>query len=167
MGELWSNFGEFDSAEEINKAAEGLKNEGDKENLLKLAEENGIDRLDAQDYINGDLPELTGVIDAALGKLKKEAEAAGLPEDSLINDWIGYIRSLASEDAEAARNIRKKGKKLTGCIGAVMEEAFMNQWTVPNDLKKAAGITAGKVTFGIPGMAKVKEIIKDYYGGGK
>ena len=31
------------SAEEINRTAEGLKNEGDEENLLKLARENGID----------------------------------------------------------------------------------------------------------------------------
>ena len=165
MGELWSSFGEFDSAEEINKAAEGLKNEGDRESLFKLAEENGIDRFDAEDYLNGDMPELTGVIDAALGKLSVESAAASLPKDCLLYDWISYIRSLAGEDMEMARNIRRKGRSLVGCIGEVMKEAFMNQWAVPDDIRKAAGISTGKVTFGIPGTAKVKEIIKEYYGG--
>ena len=39
-------FGEFDSAEELNKAAEGFKNEGDLESLYALAEENGISKED-------------------------------------------------------------------------------------------------------------------------
>lgn len=43
---MFDKFGEFDSAEELNKAAEGLKEEGDKESLIELAKENGIDPED-------------------------------------------------------------------------------------------------------------------------
>ena len=39
---MFERFGEFDSAEELNLTAEGLKTEGDMESLLVLAEENGI-----------------------------------------------------------------------------------------------------------------------------
>ena len=42
---MFERFGEFDSAEEINLTAEGLKTEGDMESLLVLAEENGIERI--------------------------------------------------------------------------------------------------------------------------
>lgn len=47
---MFDKFGEFDSAEELNKAAEGLKEEGDKESLIELAKENGIDPEDTEDY---------------------------------------------------------------------------------------------------------------------
>ena len=40
---MWDKFGEFDSAEELNRAAAAQKAEGDREALIMLAEENGID----------------------------------------------------------------------------------------------------------------------------
>ena len=46
---MFDKFGEFDSAEEINKAAAGL----DETELKKLAEENGLDEDDAMDYCGG------------------------------------------------------------------------------------------------------------------
>lgn len=36
-----------------------------------------------------------------------------------------------------------------------------------SEWKKAAGVSAGKVTLGIPGMARAKKIITDYYMGGE
>lgn len=41
---MFDKFGEFDSFEEINKAAAGQKEEGDEAALKDLAKENGIDR---------------------------------------------------------------------------------------------------------------------------
>ena len=49
---LFERFGEFDSVEELNMTAEGLKEEGDLESLKVLAEENGLDAADAEDYAN-------------------------------------------------------------------------------------------------------------------
>lgn len=63
---MFDKFGEFDSAEEINKAAAGL----DETELKKLAEENGLDEDDAMDYCGGLIKELATPMTAALGKLK-------------------------------------------------------------------------------------------------
>ena len=45
---MFEKFGEFDSYEEINRAAEAQKAEGDTEAILALAKENGLDEEDAQ-----------------------------------------------------------------------------------------------------------------------
>lgn len=67
---LFEKFGEFDSAEELNRAAAAQLAEGDIDAIYGIAEENGIDREDAEDYIDGAAPELCTPIMAALGKLK-------------------------------------------------------------------------------------------------
>ena len=64
-----------------------------------------------------------------------------------------------------ARQVRKKGKSLKGCIAALLTWSFKNQQPVSKDILKAAGASAGKVTLGIPGMARAKQIITDYYMG--
>ena len=42
---MFDRFGEFDSYEEINEAAEGLFNEGDLESLRLMAAENGLESV--------------------------------------------------------------------------------------------------------------------------
>ena len=69
---MFDKFGEFDSCEELNMAAEGLKTKGDIENLHKLAEENGLDIEDTDDYIDGVTTELTTPAIAASGKIRLE-----------------------------------------------------------------------------------------------
>ena len=66
---LYEKFGEFDSAEEINAAADGQKTEGDTDAIFAIAQENGLDREDAKDFIDGVTPELCSMLSAALGKL--------------------------------------------------------------------------------------------------
>ena len=68
---MFEKFGEFDSAEELNKAAKGFKDEEDEENLYKLAEENGIDKEDAEDYWDGETDELASETMAAVGRIKR------------------------------------------------------------------------------------------------
>ena len=44
--------------------------------------------------------------------------------------------------------------------------AYTSARTLANkEIVKAAGVTAGKVTLGIPGMGRAKKIIMDYYMG--
>ena len=45
---MFDLFGEFDSAEELNLAAAGQREQGDREALISLAKENGIDQEDAR-----------------------------------------------------------------------------------------------------------------------
>lgn len=162
---MFDLFGEFDSAEELNLAAAGQREQGDREALLSLAKENGIDQEDAEDYMNGMMDELVNPLMAAYGKLS--VETAAIQPYEILNDWMNYIRIQCQENEEMARAVRKKGKSLKGCLGEILKWSFKNAKPVDADIIKAAGISAGKVTLGIPGIGTAKKIIKEYYLGGK
>ena len=115
---LFEKFGEFDSAEELNRAAAAQLAEGDIDAIYGIAEENGIDREDAEDYIDGAAPELCTPIMAALGKLK--VEAAELEPQEIMEDWLTYIRIQCAEHPETAEAVRKKEKSLRGCIAKLL-----------------------------------------------
>lgn len=164
---MYEKFGEFDSWEEINKAAEGQKEEGDMEALKELAKENGIDIEDAEDYIDGVIPELCTPLIAALGKLKieKEEYKKHNKEKNIIDDWISYIENLVSTNDDFALQIRKKGKSIKGCIGALLKYSYDHQVNVGKDITKESSIIGPRVTMGIPCMQQAHKIIKEYYGG--
>lgn len=158
---MFEIFGEMDSAEEINRTAEGLKKEGDGENLMKLAGENGIDAAFAQMYYDGETESLCDVATAAIGKI--EAEAAELKPAEIIADWTEYIKTQSIDNGELARAVRRKGKSLKGCIGHLLAWSFRERYEVDKDIIKAAGITGTTVEMGIPGMGRAKKLIKEYY----
>jgi hypothetical protein len=158
---MFERFGEFDSAQELNKAAEGLKNEGDLESLIILATENGLDKEDAEDYMNGDVDELATPCMAALGKIKVESEE--LQPQEIMVDWVEYIKAQCVEKQEVSEAVRKSGKTLKGCIAKLLGWSFKNCYRIPDDISMAAGIRAANVKLGIPGMARAKKIIDDYY----
>ncbi len=158
---MFEKFGEFNSYNEINELAENLFNEGDIESIRTLAEENGLPGEAVDLYINGELPVLCDPMAAALGKL--EVEAAALKPKEIMSDWLEYIKGQCMENEILAFQARKKGKSLKGCIAALLSWSFKNQQAVDKDIIKEAGVSAGKVTLGIPGMARAKKIITDYY----
>lgn len=162
---MFDKFGEFDSAEELNRAAEGLKAEGDMTGLIELAEENGLDKADAEDYMDDMIPELANKLLAALGKIK--IERAELKPVDIMEDWVSYIELCAGESDEMAVAVRRKGKTLKGCIAELLKWSFKNQHPVDKEILTAAGVNAGRVTLGIPGMGTAKRIIREYYLGGK
>lgn len=47
-------FGIFNTVEELNRAAAAQKAEGDLEALIGLATENGLEKEDAEDYMDSD-----------------------------------------------------------------------------------------------------------------
>ena len=157
---MFENFGEFDSAAEINRAAAAQRAEGDDEAVLAIAEENGIDREDAMDYINGDVDELASPLMAAYGKL--EVERKVLEPYEIMEDWLQYIRIRCAEEPRMALAVRRKGKSLKGCIAAILMWSMKHQRPVDKEILKAVGITY-RVTLGIPGMGRVKQIITEYY----
>ena len=161
---MFDKFGEFNSWEEINKAAEGQKAEGDEEALLILAKENGIDKEDAEDYFDGVIQELCTPLTAAFGKLDVENE--DLKPKDIMDDWYKYIMTLVAADEQMAIAVRKKGKSLKGCIAKLLKWSFEHQQKVDKDILQAAGVSASKVTIGIPGMGTAHKIIKEYYLGG-
>lgn len=158
---MYEIFGEMDSAEEINTAAEGLKNEGDKENLYKLAEENGIDRAFADMYLDGTTEVLCcDAATAALGKIDVEEEV--LQPVEIFADWVEYIKTLCSDDEAFARAVRRKDRSLDGCIAHIMKWAYENMYDIPDRIKQMAGISR-QVKEGIPGERTKRRLIKEYY----
>lgn len=157
---MFEKFGEFDSAEELNRAAAAQLKEGDIEAVYAIAAENGIDREDAEDYVDGLAEELCSPLMAAYGKLKVEQKE--LQPYEIMEDWAGYIRLSCQEDAAMAAAVRRKGKSLKGCLASLLGWSLKNAKPVDGDVLKACGISQ-KVTLGIPGMGKAKEIITAYY----
>lgn len=144
---MFEIFGEFDSAQEINEAATGLLNEGDHENILVLAKENGIDEEIAKAYIDGDIPYITEPMMAAVGKI--EVERSGITDpffDDMKDDMINYLLTASTEES-FAKAIRRKGKSLKGCFDYCKKE-----------IKKALGSKNGglrdRVVYGME---------RDYY----
>lgn len=160
---MFDKFGEFDSAEEINRAAAAQLAEGDTDAIYALAKENGIDMEEADDFIDGLTKELCGPLMAANGKL--DVEEAELQPYEIMKDWVQYIRARCLEVPEMALAVRRKGKTLRGCIAELLKWSFSNAKDVDKDILKAAGISAPRVTLGIPGMGQAKKIITEYYMG--
>ena len=161
---MFDKFGEMSSYKEINTLAENLFNEGDIKSLKEMAKENGIAEDFVELYLSGDIAELCDAETAAFGKI--DIEAAKFKGKSIMEDWIEYIRVQITDNNNLALQVRKKGKSLKGCIAALLAWSFKNQVPVDKEILKAAGVTAGKVTLGIPAMGRAKEIIRNYYLGG-
>lgn len=158
---MFEKFGEFDSAEELNKAAAAQLEQGDTEAVIAISTENGLDREDAEDYIDGLVPELTTPLTAALGKIKVECDE--LKPQQIMTDWVEYIKVQCAESDEMAAAVRRKGKSIKGCIAALLKWSFANQMPIEEEILKAAGVTVERVTLGIPGMGQAKKIIREYY----
>ena len=162
---MFDKFGEMSSYKEINTLAENLFNENDIENLKEMAKENGIPEDFVELYLSGDIMELCDAETAAYGKI--DVEVADLKLKGIMEDWVEYLRVQISDNDLLAHRVRMKDKSLKGCIAALLKWSFKNQVPVGKEILKAAGVTAGKVTLGIPAMGKAKELILDYYLGGK
>lgn len=144
---MYEVFGEFNSAEEINHAAAGLLAEGDKDNIKKLAAENGLDEAFAQAYIDGDIPVLTDPLMAAVGKIEVERSgAADAFFREMKDDMINYLLT-ASADEQFAKAIRQKGKSLKGCFEYCKKE-------ITKLLNSKNGALRDRVVYGME---------KDYY----
>lgn len=157
---MFDKFGEFDSADEMNRAAAAQRKEGDNEAILAIAEENGIDREDAMDFIDGCVAAFVTPLMASYGKL--DIEAKELKPYEIMEDWLQYIKLRCAEEPEMAVAVRRKGKSLKGCIAALLEWSMKNQRPVDSEILKAVRINY-KVTLGIPGMGRAKKIITEYY----
>ena len=158
---MFDRFGEFDSAEEINETAVNLRREGDTDSIKILAKENGIDEDVAEVFIEGTLLYLCDNMTAAIGKL--EIEEKDLKVKEIMADWADYIKVRCFEDENMAKAVRRKDKSLKGCIRALLTWSFKNQIPIDKDIMKAAGVTAGRCTLGIPGNGTAKKIITEYY----
>lgn len=108
---MFDRFGEFDGLEELNEAAAGLKEEGDRESLLALAEENGIDPEDAEDYWNGDMKTLATLTTAAMGRIHTLQRESKIPEEARTVIY-GMAETMCVGDEAVQKQIMKKGARI-------------------------------------------------------
>lgn len=161
---MFEKFGEFDSAEELNRAANAQFLEGDEEAIRELAKENGIDEDDAQDYIDGVVLHLATTMSAALGKLSIE-KGKPFAQTNTMEDWTMQLTSLITKDEAVAKGVRRKGKSLKGMYTHILKWSFAHQKEIDTDILKDCGINF-KVTDGNPTMAQARQLIIAYYTGG-
>lgn len=121
---MFDKFGEFNSAEELNKAADGLLNEGDITSLKELAKENGIDEDDTQDYMDGLVENLVSVTSAAFGRLYVEEQQAktNKGEEMVARVLFTMARSMCTKE-EFCVAIMYKGKRLMDVYKAMRDAA--------------------------------------------
>ena len=161
---MFEKFGEFDSYEEINRSAAAQLAEGDIEAIFALAQENGLDKEDVQDYIDGYQTELTTPAMAAMGKLG--VESRDLKITGNLMDQKDLICQMCMEDPELCLAVRKKGKSLSGCLGAILKVSFDKKVRLNEKIVKAAGLRPPLYLY-MPGIGEVKTIIREYYMGEK
>lgn len=168
---MFDKFGEFNSYDEINKKAEELKENKDITSLNILAEENGIDVEEVNDYINGYSEELTNVIVAAVGKLNVECQIYKI--EQVLEDWVEELKAECIDSVELAKSVRAKGKGLDGFIALLADKGFEKKTTVhkeivkkcKGDIKKIVG--THEFYIGIPDKATRRELMYQYYIGKK
>lgn len=163
---MFEKFGEFDSCEEINRAAAAQKEQGDEEALILLAQENGIDKEEAEDYYDGAVGTLTNPTTAAIGKLA--VESADLKLGGVLQDWVDELRTMCIESETFARAVRRKGKDLAGYIAATAEEGYKKRTVVDrrivdktDQVKKILG--NHEFAIGIPDKRTRRKLAEDYY----
>lgn len=148
---MFEKFGEFDSVEELNMAAAGFKQEGDLDSLYALAEENGIDREDAEDYADGITEEFATLSMAAAGRIDTEDKAVQA-KDIMVKMGMAVIflllRGMCMEETICAA-VMRKGKRAEKILDAMRTEA-----------KKHA---QGNIGISCGTDRQLKEIIRSYY----
>ena len=108
---MFDKFGEFNGLEELNRAADGLKEEGDRAGILALAKENGIEREDAVDYWNGDAKSFATGNTAALGRIHVLQKESKIPKEASTVIY-GMAETMCVGDEAVQRQIMKKGARL-------------------------------------------------------
>lgn len=139
---LWKKFGEQNSAEGINELAKQLRNEGRKNDVYELAEENGIDRDMAELFVNGDIDFICNKMTAAIGKLEKEIEQYQKQYVANALEVMEALQSMMARERvkfsvhkygvdididitgeELADTVRQKGKALSDILKKVFTKA--------------------------------------------
>ena len=161
---MFKRFGKM-TFDDLNKTAEGLKMEGDIESLILLAEENGLEKDDAEDYADGVVDTLATPLEAAMGKIKVESEHLNLGCSTTLSGMCDLITYVISRDEKMQIAVHDPEKSLAKCLGKLVAEASRTRYKLPDEIATAAGIPT--VYMGDISKEHAKEIIKAYYGGDK
>lgn len=148
---MFDKFGEFDSVEELNKAAEGFAREGDFDSLYELAKENGIDREDAEDYLDAVTDKFATLYMAAQGRLDVEAADNNIknPMEKMALEIIMLMLRGMCESEEMQIAVLRKGKRAIDIFKAMKREAEKHK-------EGSIGVSCGT-------DRQLRMLIKSYY----
>ena len=147
----------FGSPEELIQAA--------KENIVTAAAESGINADDLQDCIEEAEEGKFQFLSFLMVEQKVKAELADFNlAGSIMGDWAEYIKNEAYGNEAMARAILLPEKKMADCLAVLLKYSFENSFDVPTEIvKKAMPNNNFKVKLGIPGMAKARRLIADFF----
>ena len=162
----------FKTVKELNDKAAELKSAGDLSELVKLAEENGLEKEDAEEYMDSDDAEdcLCNATMAAIGKLNMEEQDLHL--ESQMKDWKDFIVQMLTEypiehidDGRdtLANAVFNPEKKLLDVLAAGLKLSSENRVTLDRRITLAAGLPESAGQIGMCGRDDLKRIILDYY----
>lgn len=147
----------YGSPEELIQAA--------KENIEAAAVESGIHAEDLQDCIDEAEEGKYEALAFFMVEQKVKTELADFKLDgSILGDWAEYIKNEAFGNEALARAILLPEKKMADCLAILLKYSFENSFDVPTEIvKKALPNNNFKVKLGIPGMAKARRLIADFF----
>ena len=147
----------FGSPEELIQAA--------KKNIVTAAAESGISADDLQDCIDDAEEGLYSFASWLMVGQKLKTELADFKLDgSILEDWCQYIKDEAYGNEALARAILLPEKKMADCLAVLLKYSFENSFTIPKEIvEKALPNNKMQVKLGIPGMAKARRLIADFF----
>lgn len=156
---MFDKFGKM-SYDELIRTAKAEKEEGDEEALIALAQENGLDQEDAEDYMDDLTEVLCTPREAAVARV--EMEAKDLEVSGIWEEWKGFALEMCMQEEDLACAVCRKNRSLLGLFGKLLKLGFDSKQRVDKRICKEAGLNDNVYT-GIPTRQQVAETISNYY----
>ena len=164
----------FKTVKELNIVAAVMKIDRNLTGLIELAEKYGLEKEDAEDYMDSDDPEdcLCNATMAAIAKLKLEEQDLHL--ESQLKDWKDFIVQMLTdypvghdgEDRDTlANDVFNPDKMLLDVLAAGLKLSSENRIEVDKRIIQAARLPESAAFIGMCGRDDLKKIILDYYMG--
>ena len=156
---MFDKFGKM-NYDELIRTAKAEKEEGDEEALIALAQENGLDQEDAEDYMDDLTEVLCTPREAAVARV--EMEAKDLEVSGIWEEWKVCVLEMCMQEEDLACAVCRKNRSLLGLFGKLLKLGFDSKQRVDKRICKEAGLKDNVYT-GIPTRQQVAETISNYY----
>lgn len=156
---MFDKFGKM-NYDELIRTAKAEKEERDEEALIALAQENGLDQEDAEDYMDDLTEVLCTPREAAVARI--EMEAKDLEVSGIWEEWKGCVLEMCMQEEDLACAVCRKNRSLLGLFGKLLKLGFDSKQRVDKRICKEAGLNDNVYT-GIPTRQQVAETISNYY----
>lgn len=145
--------------EELNLQAAMLKDKGDLEGVISLAEANGLTVRTAERYLMDEEPTLTTQKELAIGRLLLESVDLDLRQSVVLIGILTMVNKAVREDPKLQEAVISNKRSLLGGVGHLLRLQSKAQNELPDEIAAVCGLTAIQ---DIPELA-AREAIKEYY----